>query len=367
MTNKLGIYVHVPFCESKCAYCDFASFVMPPDIKEQYFSSLIEEINSSPYKGREVDTIYIGGGTPSCVKKEYIANVLVALRENFNVTEDAEISMECNPNSVSEDKLGFYEGLGINRISFGVQSLQDDALKEIGRLHNSETALKAIELAKAAGIKNINADLLIGLPGASEDKLLADTRKLIESGVNHISAYMLQVEEGTAISERVKKDKDYLPSDDESVYLYEALVTFLQKQGFNRYEISNFALSGKECKHNYKYWSGADYLGFGLGSHSYIDGVRFSNSNKFFEYYERVVRREVLDNDKKIMERLMLGLRCDLGFSKAYLLSLGYDITKNSSFKEFLNKKFLIENGDNVKLNPDQYGVSNYIIVKLLP
>lgn len=357
----------MPFCESKCAYCDFASFVMPPDIKEKYFSSLIEEINSSPYTGREVDTVYIGGGTPSCVKKEYIAEVLAAIRGNFNVAEDAEINMECNPNSVNEEKLGFYKELGINRISFGVQSLQDDALKEIGRLHNSETALNALALAKRVGFDNINADLLIGLPGASEEKLIADAQKLIDAGVTHISAYMLQVEEGTAVFQRVKKDKNYLPSEDESVYLYEQLVKFLLKSGFYRYEISNFSREGHECKHNYKYWAGEDYLGFGLGSHSFVRGVRFANSRDFGGYFIREIKSETLSNDTKILEHIMLGLRCDLGFSKKQLLSLGYDITKKQEFKEFLDKGYLTQNGDNIKLNPDYYGVSNYIIVKILP
>lgn len=364
--SNLGIYVHIPFCESKCAYCDFASFVKPQEVKEEYFKSLLDELTNSKYAGQEVDTIYFGGGTPSCVDKKYIGDILLTIKALFKV-ENAEISIECNPNSIDREKLEYYLSQGINRISFGVQSLQDDALKEIGRRHNAQTALDAIKLAKAVGFKNINADLLIGIPNASEEKLLDDAKALIECGVNHISAYMLQVEEGTAIFERVKQNKNYLPSEDDSVYLYERLVGFLCKNGFRRYEISNFATKGFECKHNYKYWSGAPYLGFGLGAHSYIEGVRFSNSKDFGEYFARKVKSEVLSNENKILERLMLGLRCDLGFSKKELLELGYDITKNSTYKEFLDKGFLIENGDRIMLEPNKYGVSNYIIVKLLP
>lgn len=364
--SNLGIYVHIPFCESKCAYCDFASFVTREEVKEKYFASLFSEIESSPFRGREVDTIYIGGGTPSCVKKEFIEKILNATKASFKVAENAEISMECNPNSGTLEKLKFYKALGINRLSFGVQSLDDKALKEIGRLHNSEIALNAIKDAKEVGFENINADLLIGLSKASEERLLSDAQKLLESGVSHISAYMLQVEEGTAIFDRVKNNPEYLPSEDESVVLYEALVAFLEKQGFARYEISNFAKAGYECKHNYKYWSGEDYLGFGLGAHSLLDGERFANSKIFDEYFVRKVARETLTRETRILERIMLGIRCNLGFSKSQLFSLGYDITQNSSYAEFLERGILQESGDIVRLNPAYYGVSNYIITCLM-
>lgn len=362
-----GIYVHIPFCESKCIYCDFASFVKDDDIKEKYFKFLLNEISSSQYKGRKVDTIFVGGGTPSCVKSDYIANILKTIKENFIVEENAEVTIECNPNSISEEKLKKYLDSGINRISFGVQSLHDDALKVIGRLHNRKQALSAIEMAKKVGFKNINADLMLGLPKASIDKVIEDTKCLIECGVTHISAYMLQIEEKTPLAKMVEENPKFVLSDDETVEIYENLTKFLEKNGFLRYEISNFALSGAESKHNLKYWSGEDYIGFGLASHSLIDGKRIANSRDMEEYFKGIKKIDELSINEKIEEKIMLGLRCKLGFNLDELLTLGHDIEQNENYKDFLKRGILQKEKNTIKLNPEYYGVNNFIIVSLLP
>ncbi len=363
----MAIYLHIPFCESKCIYCDFASFCNAENEKVRYLKSLNAEIDNSPYKGREIDTIYIGGGTPSCVKEEYIEELLSTLRKNFVFSNNIEISMECNPNSVNLEKLKKYRSLGLNRISFGVQSLHDALLKKIGRLHNGEIALQAIKMAQRAGFENINADLLIGLPNSTIEGIIDDAGKLIQAGITHISAYMLQVEEGAKLYALVKSGKIFLPTDDESVAQYEALVSFLEKKGFIRYEISNFAKGQHECRHNLKYWSGAEYLGFGLGAHSYVEGVRKANARTFEGYYKGEIFMEKLTPKESIEEMIMLGLRCRLGFSKAKLFKHGYKIENNINFKTYLSKGILTENGDRVHLNPSYYGTSNYIIANLLP
>lgn len=367
MMSKLGLYLHIPFCESKCLYCDFASFSGAKDREEAYFKFLLNEIKHSEHKGREVDTIYIGGGTPSCVDANFIKQVLETIKSTFKVDDTAEISMECNPNSVTEEKLKQYKSFGVNRISYGVQSLQEDALKAIGRLHSREQALNAITLAKSVGFKNVSADLMLGLPNATPEKVIEDAEILISLGITHISSYMLQVEEGTPLFEIVKRNPDFVSSDDESVLIYEKLVQFLEKNGFLRYEISNFALNGYECKHNLKYWAGDQYLGFGLSAHSLIDGKRIANGRKFDEYFLNKKEIEVLKNKDKIEEKIMLGLRCKLGFSKSELSILGYNVKKNSNFEKFINQGIIFEEGDRIKINPDCYGVSSFVIVNLLP
>ncbi len=365
--NKLGIYIHIPFCESKCIYCDFASFCCAEQEKDKYFQFLRKEIERCDIRGREVDTIYIGGGTPSCVEEGYLEEIIFTLKENYIFSKDMEISIECNPNSIDFEKLKKYNEFGINRISFGVQSLHDNALKTIGRLHTSEMALQAIKMAKKAGFNNINADLLIGLPNSTIGGLCEDAEKLINAGVTHISAYMLQVEEGAKLFSLVKSGKLILPSDDESVSQYDALVSFLEKRGFSRYEISNFALENFECKHNLKYWSGSEYLGFGLSAHSYLGNIRQANSRNFMDYYKGKISKEILTNEDMVEEKIMLGLRCRLGFSLKELSVLGYDITKNQNFQNFVDKGILKVEKGIVRLKPEYYGTSNYIIANLLP
>lgn len=363
MRSNLGIYVHIPFCESKCAYCDFASFVV--ENKQKYFDFLLNEINSSSEKGRSVDTIYIGGGTPSSVNEKYVEAVLSCIRNNFKVDDNAEITIEANPNSASYQKLSAYFDMGINRVSFGVQTLDDDALKELGRRHTSSEALEAISNAHKVGFKNISADLMLGIPQMDLAKTLDGARRLIQTGVTHISCYMLQVEKGTPLEKRAKT-LGYLPSEDETVEFYQSVIELLKKHGFKQYEVSNFAREGYQSRHNLKYWAGEEYIGFGLSASSYLKEKRITNACTFENYYDGKKQVETLTKENKILEKIMLGLRCFLGFSKSELKSLGYDISQNDNFKEYIKKGILFEEGDNITLNSDFYGVNNYIITSIL-
>lgn len=355
----MGIYVHIPFCDSKCAYCAFASFVVSNQIKREYFDHLQTEIYTSHENGK-VDSIYFGGGTPSSVDAEFIVRILKLLKENFDVTPGAEITIECNPCSTTKQKLDAYKKAGFNRISFGVQSLDDDALSLIGRRHTSAQAMQAIALAREVGFENISADLLLSLP---QGNVTSDAQKLIESGVKHISAYMLQIEDGTPLKRKVESGEIKLKDEDQTVDDYQKLTSFLQKNGLNRYEISNFAYSGCESRHNSHYWTGEKYLGFGLGAHSF-DGkfIRQANACNFADYYAGKKTCESLSPKERDEEIIMLGLRCKYGFD---LKKLSFDLASQPEFNKLLKQNVLNLQGTKVTLNPNFYPVSNSVIINL--
>lgn len=357
----MGIYVHIPFCESKCIYCAFASFVRDENFQARYFEFLNKEIKSCNFPDREVASIYFGGGTPSCVKPEKIAMILKTIKSNFNVLENAEITIECNPCSASAQKLSSYFDAGFNRISFGVQSLDESMLKFLGRRHTKAQALDAIGYAKNAGFENISADLLLGLPAGD---VISDAQELIAAGVKHISAYMLQVEDGTPLKNMVESGKVKLPSDDQTVDNYQKLTDFLQKNRFLQYEISNFALKGFKSKHNFAYWTGQAYLGFGLGAHSF-DGKykRFSSADNFEDYFAGKQNVEQLSPSQRDEEMIMLGLRCNAGFR---LDALNASISEKPIFKKYVQDGILEMQDGTIRLNSKYYNVSNSIILHLI-
>lgn len=365
----LGVYIHIPFCERKCSYCAFSSFVSSAQEQERYISSLIEEIKEfSKNEKREIDTIYIGGGTPSLISIDLMKKLIKCLKENFIWSKECEFSIEANPNSLTEEKLKFYKQNGINRLSIGVQSLDNAKLQAVGRLHSKEDAIKTLKLAERY-FDNISVDMLIGLPYMNKDLFLNEIEYLSTLNIKHISAYMLQIEEGTQMAELVDKNEVLLPSDDDSVLAYEEMAKLLKIKGFDRYEVSNFARKGFECRHNIKYWTGEEYVGFGLAAHSYLKGERIANSNKFNDYYQRKLSiREKLTKMQLIEEHIMLGLRCNSGVNKNYLKTLGYDLEKNQYLQDFIAKGIITETeNEKIYINPDFYGVNNYIIVHLLP
>ena len=363
----LGVYIHIPFCESKCAYCAFSSFVTAEAEQEKYVDALTEEIAAFAEEKRDVDSIYIGGGTPSILSLNLMKKVIDAVKNKFSLKDGCEFTIEANPCSLTEEKCAFYKENGVNRISLGVQSLDDGQLKFIGRRHNAQIAIDAIKLAKRY-FDNVSCDLLIGLKGMEKQRFLHQIEILQQLGVKHISAYMLQIEEGTPLYKMVEKDENILPEDDEAVEVYEAAAEKLKELDFHRYEVSNFAQKGFESYHNYKYWTGIEYVGFGLGAHSYLNGVRMANASSFKGFYNKQLScLEVLDKNQKLEEHIMLGLRCKAGISKIVMKSMGYDIAGNENFQEFKNQGILVENGDIITLNPQYYGINNYVIVKLLP
>lgn len=368
----LGVYIHVPFCERKCSYCAFSSFVSSKEEQTRYVKALKEEIKTfcatnSQEKYRKVDTIFVGGGTPSILEIDLFSQIIDTLKENFEFSKNLEFTVECNPNSLTEEKLDFYKKVGVNRISIGVQSLDDEELKFIGRLHDGTGAINAVKKSLEK-FDNVSVDLLIGIKGMNEDTYLKNLEILTSLGIKHISTYMLQVEKGTPLFNLVQKDSELLPSDEECIDVYNKTVDFLKQKGLIQYEVSNFARKGYECRHNIKYWTGEEYIGFGLSAHSYINGERFANAKTFKEYYnKKIALREKLTNEQLIEEHIMLGLRCNRGVDKMYLTSLGYDIAKNEHLSDFIEKGVIIQKEDRLYLNPDFYGVNNYIIVHLLP
>lgn len=357
--------MHLPFCESKCTYCNFVSAKRSCLEQEKYIRALISEIENFPAQ-KIVTSIFFGGGTPSSIDEIYIEEIMRAIRRKFCIAHGAEISIECNPNSASLEKLKKCRELGFNRVSFGVQSLNDETLKLLGRLHTREEAIVAIKNARLAGFNNINADLLLGVKNMSE----AEMNDVINAldGVTHISAYMLILEEKTKLFNMVETGKVKLLSDDESVEQYEIFRKILKKHGFFRYEISNFAKKGYQCKHNINYWECGEYVGFGVSAHSYVDGVRFANSDNFESFINdyNAKTREIISKKEQVEELIMLGLRMKKGVSLEKLKALGYDAMNNKNALKLVAAGIIKIGTKRMSIKEKYFGVSNQIILKLI-
>ena len=365
--KEFGIYIHIPFCERKCVYCDFASFSSKETVIKDYFNRLKEEILQ--FDGEyEVSTVYFGGGTPSSVDVEYIDEIFKTLKSKFKLKKHIEATIECNPNSISKEKLLKYRKMGFNRISIGIQSFDNEILKVMGRLHDSNQAISAIKLAKEAGFKNISVDLMFGFRGQKIENIQQDIKLLSDLDVSHISAYMLQIEEKTPLYKMLKNNELKILSEDECESLYSKAVKILEDYGYKRYEISNFARNGQESRHNRNYWLLSEYVGFGLGAHSYLNNKRISNSKLLSNYSKNLdIKTENLSNNDKITEKIMLGLRCRFGVLIKDLNKLGYDIEKNPNFEIYIKNEILFRVGNKFFLNPIYYNVSNSIICNLIP
>ena len=293
----MQLYVHIPFCVKKCSYCDFLSFSCDERTQIEYADALIREIQFYGPQCREyvVNTIYIGGGTPSWLNEDKMVEIMNTIYENFQVLEDAEISMECNPGTVTASKLRKYRMAGINRLSIGLQSADNEELKILGRIHTFEQFVKTYELAKEAGFANINVDLISGIPYQTTEKFLKTLQKVVWLKPNHISAYSLIIEKGTPFYETYKFDAvrqeagmptEILPNEDEVYRIYKLTQDYLARAGYKQYEISNFAQPGFECEHNIGYWTRRNYLGLGLGAASLMENVRYSNTTDLYEYID---------------------------------------------------------------------------------
>lgn len=313
--KDLGIYIHIPFCKRKCAYCDFISFSGKAKLIEKYVEALKREINKCEIKKEDyiVKTIYFGGGTPSFIESKYIVEILEAIKEKFNIPKTAEITIEINPGTITEKKLKDYYEVGINRISFGLQSTNSWLLKLVGRIHSYSSFLEGYNLARKVGFKNINVDLMIGLPVQTLEDVQKDLSRIIELNPEHISVYSLIVEEGTRIEEKIKNKELYLPSEKLERRMYWEVKKELEEAKYIHYEISNFAKKGYESKHNLSCWNQEEYLGFGLAAHSYFNNVRYSNTDDFDEYFDwpensKIIHERQTTEDKQ-KEFMLLGLR----------------------------------------------------------
>ncbi|MBO7526904.1 MAG: radical SAM family heme chaperone HemW, partial [Clostridia bacterium] len=339
--------------------------------QKKYVDFLLKEIkNKSKIFNKKIcNTIYFGGGTPSLLNDGLIKKILKEIKKNYNISNNPEISIECNPCTINEKKLNNYLSYGINRISFGVQSFSDDELKIIGRRHNSKQAEDAIILSKKMGFNNISVDIMIGIPSQTKTSLLKSIKKLLDLGVNHISAYMLMLEEGTPLFEMVNKKQVKVASDDKCVEMYNAIYKLLKQNGFERYEISNFAKSVAMCKHNINYWQMGEYIGFGVSAHSYYNGVRIANSDSFDDYYnDKNIIKEHLTKKMKIEECIMLGLRQACGVSLNELKKLGVDLLldKANEISELKSHNLIDCNDNYIWVSEENFGVVNAIVLKLI-
>lgn len=319
--KQLGIYIHIPFCKSKCYYCDFTSFANIENKQKDYIDCILKEINSKNWneinKKYKVTTIYIGGGTPSYVDCNEIVKIIQTIK-NLTGTEDAEITIEVNPGTITEEKLLIYKKNGINRLSIGLQSTNDKLLKQIGRIHTYEQFLKTFELAKKIGFDDINVDLMLGLPNQTIEDLKLSVESVIELNPSHISVYSLILEEGTKLYNLVEEKKLNLPEEELERQMYWYVKNKLELNGYNHYEISNFSKTGKESKHNLNCWNQEEYLGFGLAAHSYFESKRFSNIENIDNYMKNIVNNEfeknieiheVQNKEEQEKEYMLLGLR----------------------------------------------------------
>ena len=320
--ESLGLYVHIPFCKRKCKYCDFISFACEENVYERYINALKNEIkvvskNIMPTI-HEVDTIYIGGGTPSIIDSKYIEEIIETIYQNIKVAGNAEVTIEVNPGTVTREKLEVYKKLGINRLSIGLQSANNDLLNLIGRVHTYEEFLDVYNMAREVGFTNINVDLMLALPTQTESVLVDSLLKVINLKPNHISLYSLISEEGTALEKEIEEGKYSLIDEEIERKMYHKTKNILEKNGYNHYEISNFAKKGFESKHNLNCWDQKEYLGFGLAAHSYYRDKRFSNTQDLDEYINNIEKfiisknvevHEIQDREAKAKEFMLLGLR----------------------------------------------------------
>ena len=322
MLNELGIYIHIPFCKQKCYYCDFVSYSNKCSEVKEYIESLKKEIEEFDFSNYKVTSIYIGGGTPSYIDSIYIVEILSELKEKLkcNLIEfkDIEITIEVNPGTVDTKKLNDYKKLGINRLSIGLQSTKNDILKKIGRIHTYQEFLEIYKLARETGFKNINIDLMIGIPGQKIGDLKNILQDIIKLEPEHISVYSLIIEENTPIEKMLENGEIKLPDEDLERNMYWYVKNTLELNGYNHYEISNFAKLGKESRHNLNCWNQEEYIGFGVAAHSYLNGIRFSNTINVEEYIQHLENNRKEENiqieesqsleDKK-NEFMMLGFR----------------------------------------------------------
>ncbi|MDE7197613.1 MAG: radical SAM family heme chaperone HemW, partial [Lachnospiraceae bacterium] len=282
--RELSIYIHIPFCVRKCLYCDFLSASADAGKMESYVNLLLREIKEQSlfYGDHRVISIFLGGGTPSLLPAEAAGRILGQIRENYPVAADAEITMECNPGTVTAEKLGNYAAHGINRLSLGLQSTEDEELARIGRIHSYRDFLETYTLAREAGFRNINIDLMAALPGQSVGSYRRTLERVVKLSPEHISAYSLILEEGTPLY--VNQSRYIFPTEDEDREMYALTGKYLAKAGYQRYEISNYARDGFACRHNRVYWRRGDYVGFGLGASSMVENVRWRNPKEHEAY-----------------------------------------------------------------------------------
>lgn len=375
--KETALYIHIPFCDHKCIYCDFYS-IITTDNFIPFLNSLKKEIDH--YAGiystdRNYISIYFGGGTPSLMEPSYVSEIINYLHKKFQIESDAEITLETNPGTVDKHKLKEFLDAGINRISIGIQSFHNDELRFLTRIHDSETAINTVLNAKDTGFENVSLDLIFNLPGQTKEKWAENLRKAVSLPITHLSAYSLILERGTILNKMVLDKKVILQDDDYDADLYEYTIDFLEDKNFLQYEVSNFCLPGYECIHNNAYWNYTDYLSFGTSAHSFMDGKRWWNFSSLKRYIDEIrinhkaaAAFEIVAREKQLNEYVMLALRSS-GLNLASLREKfdGHWINEKKEFLEQLKNNNLLNIEDGlVRLTKKGYALCDEILAKLL-
>lgn len=362
--KKAGIYVHIPFCRSKCDYCAFVSTPML-DLQEKYLDRLLSEIAHFD-GGQKIDTLYFGGGTPSVARRGFLTQVYNALSKKFDLSDLEEFTVECNPESVSFGFLCECKHLNVNRLSMGLQSADDTVLEEIGRVHTVDQYKQAVKRAQSFGIDNVSGDLILGLPNQNMEDVVKAVKIFAELNLNHVSVYSLSVEEGTPLC-----SSGYSVSDDLQADMYDLAVSELKEYGFDRYETSNFARNGMRSKHNGKYWTGEDYYGFGVAAHSLIGDIRKENTDSISEYIRGITvkNKYKLTKEDRKKEFIMLRLRTTDGLPlNEYKEKFSEDLlqVRAQNVEKLLNAELIEVNGDILKTSEKGAYLLNSIITELI-
>lgn len=378
MKKDLGLYVHIPFCVRKCEYCDFLSWSAGEEEREQYVNALLSEIESYRdfVKGYRVSTIFVGGGTPSVLRPKQMERILQKIYEVFELEKRPEITIEVNPGTVDEEKLQCYKANGVNRLSMGLQSVKDEKLRLLGRIHTYQEFAESYELARKVGFDNISIDLISSVPGQTLQEWKEELEIAAVQNPEHISVYQLIIEEGTPFYEKYAEHPELLPDEETSREIYLWTGRFLKEADYEQYEISNYAKPGKESRHNLKYWERGDYLGLGLGAASMVRNIRMSNTKDMKTYLERcdkpkTMREDVqfLEEPRQMEEFMFLGLRKTRGVSKKEfrrIFGREMDMVYEKALHKCLENGMLLEHKDRIFLSEEGTLLSNMVLSEFL-
>lgn len=374
MKDKISLYIHVPFCVRKCLYCDFPSFSGMESVFDDYVRMLCREIDEtySDYRGMEVKSIFVGGGTPSVLPPALLGRISDKIFSRFDVDSKAEITIETNPGTLDAKKLAEMKSMYFNRLSMGLQAWQDRLLKKLGRIHTADEFETNFLQARDAGFKNINVDLMFALPAQSLDDWQETLEKVMKLRPEHISAYSLIIEEGTPFFDMFDRGELKETDEDTDRKMYYLAKEMLSDKGYKQYEISNFAKEGFECYHNKVYWRTEEYQGFGLGAHSYADGVRFHNTYDMKEYLRGEglrLDKEFLSLQEKQEEFMFMGLRMNEGVSETeFLRRFGesMDSVYGDEIKELISEELLVKKDGRLSLTDRGVDISNSVFEKFI-
>jgi oxygen-independent coproporphyrinogen-3 oxidase len=372
-----ALYIHIPFCDHKCIYCDFYSIITTDNILP-FLDSLKKEIKyySDIYSGEKIFTsVYFGGGTPSLMQPDYIREIISTLKKYFVVSDDAEITLETNPGTVNGAKLKSFNEIGINRLSIGIQSFDEADLKFLTRIHNKKTAIETVFNAKESGFENINIDLIFNLPGQTKKKWVDNLQTALTLPVSHVSAYSLILERGTILNKMVLDGKVSIRDNDYDAELYEITIDFFESNGFHQYEVSNFALDGFDCLHNKAYWNYKEYMGFGPSAHSFVGGKRWWNFSSLKKYITEINKHnsaqagyEVLSFEEMLNEYVMLAIRSNGLFINDFITRFGEEwINKKLNyFRKLCEKNLLLMDDNSIRLTKSGYALCDEILSNIL-